>query len=58
MGTQAFTNFLISIQGHIGTLNNTVGILEKQITASTTRSEGGALTLSRRHVSWWRLKAN
>jgi hypothetical protein len=42
MGTQAFTNFLISIQGHIGTLNNTVGILEKRITALTTRSEGGA----------------
>ena len=41
IGTKAFTNFLISIQGHIGTLNNTVGILEKRITALTKRSEGG-----------------
>ena len=42
MGIKAFTNFLRSIQGHIGTLNNTVGILEKWITALTTRSEGGS----------------
>ena len=41
MGTRAFANFLKSIQGHIGTLNNTVDILEKQITASTARWEGG-----------------
>jgi len=41
MVTKAFTNFLISIQGHIGTLNNTVGILEKRVTALTARSEGG-----------------
>jgi hypothetical protein len=41
MGTRAFTNFLISIQGHIGTLNNTVGVLEKRITALTARSDGG-----------------
>lgn len=40
MGTKAFTNFLISIQGHIGTLNNTVGVLEKRVTALTARSEG------------------
>ncbi|OJA16892.1 hypothetical protein AZE42_13336, partial [Rhizopogon vesiculosus] len=40
MGIGAFTNFLISIQGHIGTLNFTVGFLEKQITALTARSEG------------------
>jgi hypothetical protein len=32
MGTKAFTNFLISIQGHIGTWNNT---------ALTARSGGG-----------------
>ncbi|KAH7883420.1 hypothetical protein F5I97DRAFT_1939188 [Phlebopus sp. FC_14] len=41
MGTRAFTNFFISIQGHIGTLNNTVGVLEKRVTVFTARSEGG-----------------
>jgi hypothetical protein len=41
MSTKAFTNFLMSIQGHIGTLNNTVGALEKRVTALTARSEGG-----------------
>jgi hypothetical protein len=41
MGTRAFTNFLISIQGHIGTRNNTVGVLEKRVTALTARSDGG-----------------
>ena len=41
MGTRAFTNFLISIQGHIGTLNNTVGVLEKRVTTLTARSDGG-----------------
>ncbi|KIM81198.1 hypothetical protein PILCRDRAFT_821650 [Piloderma croceum F 1598] len=41
MGTRAFTDFLISIQGHIGTLNNTVGVLEKRVTALTARSDGG-----------------
>ena len=40
MGTKAFTNFLISIQGHIGTLNTTVGVLEKRVTVLTARSEG------------------
>jgi hypothetical protein len=40
MGTKAFTYFLISIQGHIGTLNNRVGILEKRVTVLTARSEG------------------
>jgi len=40
MGTKASTNFLISIQGHIGILNITVGILEKRVTALTTRSDG------------------
>ena len=41
MDTRAFTNFLISIQGHIGTLNNAVGVLEKRVTALTARSDGG-----------------
>jgi hypothetical protein len=41
MGTKAFTNFLISIQGHIGTLNNMVGVLEKRVTALRARSESG-----------------
>jgi hypothetical protein len=41
MGTKAFTNFLISIQGHIGTLNNTVGVLEKRVTVLKARSESG-----------------
>jgi len=40
MGTRAFANFLTSIQGHIGTLNTSVGILEKRATALTARSEG------------------
>jgi hypothetical protein len=31
MGTKAFNNFLISIQGHIGILNNTVDALEKRV---------------------------
>lgn len=41
MGIKAFTNFLISIQCHIGTLNNMVGVLEKRVTVLTARSEGG-----------------
>ena len=41
MGTRAFTNFLISIQGHIGILNNTVDVLGKRVTTLTARSEGG-----------------
>ena len=41
MGSKAFTNFLISIRGHIGTMNCKVGILEKQLTMLTARSEGG-----------------
>jgi hypothetical protein len=40
MGTKAFTNFLISIQGHIGTLNTTVGLLEKRVTALTAKLGG------------------
>jgi hypothetical protein len=41
MGTKAFTNFLISIQGHIGYLHVTVGVLQKRMTALTARIEGG-----------------
>jgi hypothetical protein len=41
MGTRAFINFLISIQGYIGTLNTTVGCLEEDVTVLTARSEGG-----------------
>ena len=41
MGTNAFTNFLISIQGHIGNLNNTVSVLRKRSTALMARIEGG-----------------
>ena len=40
MGTRAFINFLTSIQGHVGTLNTTVSILEKQAMALTARLEG------------------
>jgi hypothetical protein len=40
MGTRAFTNFLISIQSHIGPLNTTVGVWEKRVTALTARLEG------------------
>ena len=47
MGIKAFTNFLISIQGHIGTLNSKVGFLEKQVTALTARSEGGGPNVER-----------
>ncbi|KAG8771551.1 hypothetical protein FRC19_003842 [Serendipita sp. 401] len=41
MGTRAFTNFLMSIQGHIGTLNHMVSILEKRVMVLTKRSKGG-----------------
>lgn len=40
MGTQAFNNLLTSIQSHIHTLNFEVGILEEQVMALTTSSEG------------------
>jgi hypothetical protein len=40
VGTKAFVNFLISIQGHIGTLNTTVDILKRRVTILTARSEG------------------
>jgi hypothetical protein len=41
MGTKAFTDFLESIRGHIGTLIRTVGVLEKLVTLLTAKSEGG-----------------
>lgn len=41
MGTKAFTNFLISIQGHIGTLNSTVGVLKKRVRTLAARSRSG-----------------
>jgi hypothetical protein len=41
MGTNAFTNFLISIQGHISTMNIMVDVLEKWVTVLTVRSGGG-----------------
>jgi hypothetical protein len=41
MGTKAFAKSLVSIQAHIGALNNTVGVLEKRIAALTARSAGG-----------------
>ena len=40
MGTNAFTDFIISIQDHINTLNTSVVILEKRVTAYTARLEG------------------
>lgn len=41
MGTRAFTNFLRSIQGHIGSLNIRIGMLEEWVTAFSAKSEGG-----------------
>jgi hypothetical protein len=41
MGTGAFANFLKKIQAHIGTLNNTVDILERRVQVLTARSQGG-----------------
>ena len=38
MGTNSLTNFLTSIQGHIGILNTMVGVLEKRVTVLTVRS--------------------
>ncbi|KIY48392.1 hypothetical protein FISHEDRAFT_58901 [Fistulina hepatica ATCC 64428] len=40
MGSKAFHNFLVSIQGHIGIMNSTVDVLEKRVTPLTTRSKG------------------
>ena len=40
MGTNAFTDFLTSIQDHIRGLNIKIGILEREVTAFTARSEG------------------
>lgn len=41
MGNKAFNDFLESIQGNIGTLNNTVSILQKRVTALVRKAEGG-----------------
>jgi len=41
MGTRAFSDLLTSTQGRTGTLNTTVGVLEKRIAASTRRLQGG-----------------
>ena len=41
MGTRAFEALLTSTQGYIGTLNETVLVLETQVRASMARSEGG-----------------
>lgn len=40
IGTRAFDNYLKSIQGRIGILNNTVGILEKRVRSFTAKSKG------------------
>ncbi|KAF8439829.1 hypothetical protein L210DRAFT_3670875 [Boletus edulis BED1] len=40
MGSNAFHNFLVSIQGHIGIMNHTVVVLEKQVAALMVRSKG------------------
>ena len=44
MGSKAFHNFLVSIQGHIGIMNITVDVLEKRVTALTARSKGDGPT--------------
>ena len=41
MGTDAFDDFLTSIQGHIGTMNTTVVGLQRRVATLTARSEGG-----------------
>ena len=40
MGTNAFTDFLASIQDRIRSLNIKVGILEREVTMFTARSQG------------------
>jgi hypothetical protein len=42
MGTKAFGDFLISIQGHLGTLNSTVEAWENQVTVLTASLENGS----------------
>ncbi|KAI6154798.1 hypothetical protein BKA82DRAFT_23219 [Pisolithus tinctorius] len=44
MGTKAFHNFLMSIQGHVGVMNSTVGVLEKRVMALTARLKGDGPT--------------
>jgi len=41
MGNPAFTNYLASIQANIGTLNGTVGSLQKQTRTLMRRVAGG-----------------
>ncbi|EIW83357.1 hypothetical protein CONPUDRAFT_102106 [Coniophora puteana RWD-64-598 SS2] len=41
MGNKAFDDLLASIQALIGTLNNTVVVLEKSVTRHTARAQGG-----------------
>jgi hypothetical protein len=42
MGNKAFDDFLASIQAHdIGTLNNTVTVLEKQVATYTRKAQAG-----------------
>jgi hypothetical protein len=41
MGTEAFSNFLKSIQGHIGGLNYRINVREKRVTVLRARSESG-----------------
>lgn len=41
MGTEAFTRFLTSIKNYIGTMNETVNLLEKEVETLTARSVGG-----------------
>jgi len=47
MGTNSFSNLLISIQGRIGTLIITTEILEKQIYAAQTMSQSRGLVAQR-----------
>ena len=41
MGNKAFDNFLASIKAHIGTLNNTVSVLEKRVASYTIGAQAG-----------------
>lgn len=42
MGSRAFDKFLASIQAQIGTLNNTVTVLEKRIVSYKRRADGSS----------------
>ncbi len=41
MGKKAFDGFLVSIQAQIGTLKNTVAVLERQVVTYTKRADAG-----------------